>query len=65
MAREGIRLVHGLTKRTLITYYSVMKKDPKYAFLHAFFLKGLARIRKTHISSSEARKYTYVSKEIT
>ena len=38
MARGGIRLVHGLTKSTLITYYSGMKKDPKYAFLHAFFL---------------------------
>ena len=38
MARGGIRLVHGLTKNTLITYYSGMKKDPKYAFLHAFFL---------------------------
>ena len=37
-ARGGIRLVHGLTKSTLITYYSGMKKDPKYAFLHAFFL---------------------------
>ena len=38
MARGGIRLVHGLTKSTLITYYSGMKKDPKYAFVHAFFL---------------------------
>ena len=38
MARGGIRLVHGLTKNTLITYYSGMKKDPKYTFLHAFFL---------------------------
>ena len=38
MARGGIRLVHGLTKSTLITYYSGMKKDPKYAFLPAFFL---------------------------
>ena len=38
MARGVIRLVHGLTKSTLITYYSGMKKDPKYAFLHAFFL---------------------------
>ena len=34
MARGGIRLVHGLTKST---YYSVMKKDPKYPVLHAFF----------------------------
>ena len=38
MARGGIRLVHGLTKSTLITYFSGMKRDPKYAFLHAFFL---------------------------
>ena len=38
MARGGIRLVHGLTKSTLITYYSGMKKDPKYAFLHALLL---------------------------
>ena len=38
MTRGGIRLVHGLTKSTLITYYSGMKKDPKYAFLHAIFL---------------------------
>ena len=28
MARAGIRLVHGLTKSTLITYYSGMKKRP-------------------------------------
>ena len=38
MARWGIRLVHGLTKSTLIKYFSGMKIDPKYAFLHAFFL---------------------------
>ena len=38
MARGGIRLIHGLTKSTLITYFSGTKKDPKYAFLHAFFL---------------------------
>ena len=38
MARGGIRLIHGLTKSTLITYYSGMKKDPKYAFLHGIFL---------------------------
>ena len=37
MARGGIRLVHGHTKSTLITYLSGMKIDPKYAFLHAFF----------------------------
>ena len=38
MARGGIRLVQGHTKSTLITYFSCMKIDPKYAFLHAFFL---------------------------
>ena len=38
IARAGIRLVHGLTKSTLITYFSGMKIDPKYTFLHAFFL---------------------------
>ena len=38
MARGGIRLVHGLTKSTLITYFSGMKKYLKYVFLHAFFL---------------------------
>ena len=43
MARGGIRLVHGLTKSTLIKYFSGMKTDPKYAFLHAFFLISLSR----------------------
>ena len=38
MARGGIRLVPGLTKSTLIMYNLGMKKDPKYVFLHAFFL---------------------------
>ena len=38
MVRGGIRLVHGLTKSTLNTYFSGMKIDPKYAFLHAFFI---------------------------
>ena len=38
MARKGIRLVHGHTKSTLITYFSGIKIDPKNAFLHAFFL---------------------------
>ena len=42
MARGGIRFVHGLTKSTLITYFSGMKIDPKYAFLHAFFLTCLS-----------------------
>ena len=36
--KRGIRLVHGHTKSTLITYFSGMKIDPKYTFLHAFFL---------------------------
>ena len=40
MARGGIRLVHGLTKSTQANHvtFRYMKKDPKYAFLHAFFL---------------------------
>ena len=38
MARGGIRLIHRLTKSTLIMYFSGMKIDPKYTFLHAFFL---------------------------
>ena len=38
MARGGIRLIHGLTKSTLITYFSGMKIYPKCQFLHAFFL---------------------------
>ena len=38
MARGCIRLVHGYTKSTLITYFSGMKIDPKSAFLQAFFL---------------------------
>ena len=38
MARGDIRLVHGHTNSTLITYFSGMKIDPKYAYLHAFFL---------------------------
>ena len=40
MARGGIRLVHGLTKSTLITYYSGMKKKkkPKHAFFACIFL---------------------------
>ena len=46
MARGGIRLVHRLTKNTLITYFSGMKKDPKYAFLHAFFLICLSCFSK-------------------
>ena len=30
--------VKGLSKHTLNTYFSGMKIDPKYAFLHAFFI---------------------------
>ena len=41
MARVGIRLVHGLTKSTLITYFSGMKIDPKYVFLHALIFLNL------------------------
>ena len=36
--RLDIILVKGLSKQTLSTYFSGMKIDPKYAFLHAFFL---------------------------
>ena len=36
--RLDIILVKGLSKHTLNTYFSRMKIDPKYAFLHAFFL---------------------------
>ena len=32
------RVVHELTISILITYFSGMKIDPKYAFLQAFFL---------------------------
>ena len=36
--RLDIIRVKGLSKHTLNTYFSGMKIDPKYAFLHAFFL---------------------------
>ena len=36
--RLDIILVKGLSKHILNTYFSGMKVDPKYAFLHAFFL---------------------------
>ena len=36
--RLDIILVKGLSKHTLNTYFPGMKIDPKYAFLHAFFL---------------------------
>ena len=35
--RLDIFLVKGISKHTLNTYFSGMKIDPKYAFLHAFF----------------------------
>ena len=62
MARGGIRLVYGHTKSTLITYFSCMKIDPKYAFVHAFFLirqscpfQSLSIWPKTHLFSNFAR----------
>ena len=36
--RLDIILVKGLSKHTLNMYFSGMKKDPKYMFLHVFFL---------------------------
>ena len=36
--RLDIILIIGLSKNTLNTYFSGMKIDPKYAFLHVFFL---------------------------
>ena len=36
--RLDIILEKGLSKHTLNTHFSGMKIDPKYAFLHAFFL---------------------------
>ena len=36
--RLDIILVKGLSKHTLNTYFSGMKIDPKYAFLHTLFL---------------------------
>ena len=36
--RLDITLVKGLSKHTLNTYFSGMKIDPKYTFLHTFFL---------------------------
>ena len=41
--RLDIILVKGLSKHTLNTYFSGMKIDPKYAFLHAFFLICVSR----------------------
>ena len=36
--RLDIILVKGFSKHTVNTYFSGMKEDPKYAFLHALFL---------------------------
>ena len=36
--RLDIILVKGLSKHTLNTYFTGIKIDPKYAFVHAFFL---------------------------
>ena len=36
--RLDLILVKGLSKHTLNTYFSGMKIDPKYVFLHVFFL---------------------------
>ena len=62
MAKGGIRLIHGHTKSTLIMHFSGMKIDPKYAFLHAFFLtcpscpsQNLSIWPKTHSFSNFAR----------
>ena len=61
MARGGIRLVHGHTKSTLIRIFLGIKVDPKYAFLHAFFLicpsrpfQNLSLWPKTHPFSNFA-----------
>ena len=42
--RLDIILVEGLSKHTLNTYFSGMKIDPKYAFLHAFSFMNLSVI---------------------
>ena len=44
--RLDIIRVKGLSKHTLNTYFSGMKIDPKYAFLHAFFLICVVSIPK-------------------
>ena len=43
--RLDIILVKGLSKHPLNTYFSGMKKDLKYAFLHTFFLICESQIR--------------------
>ena len=54
MARGGIRLVHfGQTKSTLITYFSGMKIDSKYAFLRVIFL---------NLSVMSFPKFVYMTK---
>ena len=53
--RLDIIRVKGLSKHTLNTYFSGMKIDPKYVFLHVFFLicppcpfQNLSICQKTH-----------------
>ena len=53
--RLDIILIKGLSKHTLNTYFSGVKRDPKYAFLHVSFLicppcpvKNLPLWPKTH-----------------
>ena len=45
-ARGGIRLVHGLIESTLLTYFSGMKIDPKYAFLPVMFFPKFVYMTK-------------------
>ena len=54
--RLDVILVKGLSKHTLNTYFSSMKIDPKYSFLHAFFLNlcvmsfpKFVNMTKTHL----------------
>ena len=50
-----------LQSSTLITYYSGMKKDPKYAFLHAFFLIYLSCSFQNCLYSVYDQKHTLFS----
>ena len=63
--RLDIIRVKGLSKHTLNTYFSGMKIDPKYSFLHAFYLiwascpfQNLSIWPKTYPFSNFARFYT-------
>ena len=60
--RLVIILVKGPSKHTLNTYFSGMKIDPKYVFLHVFFLicpscpfQNLSIWPKSHLFSNFAR----------